>query len=359
MNNSSSPVLQDRWFEKNPAPVVILLVISIINNLILTVGVMAKKSLRTPTYFLVANLAISDILLAATFINTAITRSTAVRDQISLGTRIALCKFSNFAMNLSVVQSMQTLVIISFERYLAILKPTKKLTSKRALTLSLISWLLATVISFPFLILSNIFKNRCHSTFSGTTANIVINFLLVLAEFCFPFTAMGILYGIVLYHFHIKRSILANNSSKSRRAKRKTTYMLLTTTGAFVICMLPWGLTLYIEATTNLSSLDLLNDKRYPVRNLIIGIGPVAYSISVFYNPIIYCIFNRKIRQLYFPCNCSFGNVFVAANITDSNTPKVPVEATSTEVIHRHLSNKYRITPINVLRPVNHLSVHD
>ncbi|EDV18497.1 uncharacterized protein TRIADDRAFT_35067, partial [Trichoplax adhaerens] len=128
-------------------------IIGIFPNVIIVVTVYRNKSFRKPTYFFITNLAVCDLMQsAATVFNlflTAIDR----QFQLPLSVLTVLCKiFAIFLKYWSYTASMQTLIIISGERYHAIFRPTRKLSTKRARSLCFLSWVISFAIAFPYLI---------------------------------------------------------------------------------------------------------------------------------------------------------------------------------------------------------------
>ena len=108
----------------------------------------------------------------------------------------------------------------------------------------------------------------------------------------------------ILILCQLKKKDLAgrNQSNKNKKIKRKTIYMLLTTTILFIIFATPWAISLLIVAVSGKFSFQLIQDDRNPVLQSTFEIGRILIPLATAYNPIVYCIFNQNIRKLFFPC---------------------------------------------------------
>lgn len=279
--------------------------LGILPNLIVILGVYYKKSLRKPTYYLLANLALCDILLGTATIFNIIMRALSIRDRISHEVYSIICKtLGIFPLYLSYTASIQTLVIISGERYHAIYRPTSQLTAKKAKILCLIAWIISLMISFPFIITSTVEKTalkRCVGFAIYTKWTTIIYLMLLVFQFALPAMIIITLYALIFHQ--LKKTIPGRNeSSKSKKLKRKTIYMLLTTTIMFLIFAAPWALTLSIIALTGKLPEEFKLHAAYPTMAEFIRISRTLLPFTTVYNPIVYCIFNPHIRKLYVDC---------------------------------------------------------
>ncbi|RDD38029.1 Parapinopsin [Trichoplax sp. H2] len=277
----------------------------IILNIILIIGTHFKKSLRKKTYYFMANLAGCDLLFSLSIISTVITAINTSRAPIPSHIHTILCKVCIvFPAYWSYTASVQTLVIISLERYRAIFRPTKKITPKKCKMLCALAWIISLFISLPFLFTARSIENQCLPFPIYSHWVIIVNFILIIFQFVIPTIVMITAYTLILHQLTTKTTAIGQESTNSRNLKRKTVYMLLVTTITFLLCALPWTLTLLFEATTGKFAPELLlhDNKTNPAMKMIVTFSRITLSISTVYNPIIYCIFNREIRSLFFPC---------------------------------------------------------
>lgn len=116
--------------------------------------VLSHRKMRTVTNFAIAHLALADLMLGSW--NPILVCQFLVTQQWLYGT--ALCVISNFIAHHSIALSVFTLISISIDRYMAIMRPLKSQprSSKRLLTTLVIIWLAAFVISLPPLLFSQV-----------------------------------------------------------------------------------------------------------------------------------------------------------------------------------------------------------
>ncbi|EDV22830.1 uncharacterized protein TRIADDRAFT_58778 [Trichoplax adhaerens] len=180
-----------------------------------------------------------------------------------------------------VAASVQTLVIISIERYRAIYRPTKKVTPKKAKLLCALAWLVSLLISLPFLFSATSVQNQCAQFPSQSRWAIIVNVILIIFQFVIPMIVMITAYILIFRKLRITTTSITRESANSRNLKRKTTSMLLATTVTFLLCALPWTLMLLLEAFTGKFASQLFYDLGNP--------GQRAIAIL-------------EIRGLLFPC---------------------------------------------------------
>ncbi|RDD36121.1 Substance-K receptor [Trichoplax sp. H2] len=301
--NYTNPTLDTNLLSRAGPAVFIFVAFGIIPNIIIVAGTQLKKSLRKKTYYFIRNLACCDLLLALSKISTIITSITANRSPIPYHTFNMICKFLIvFPTYWSYTASVQTLVIISIERYRAIYRPTKKVTPKKAKLLCALAWLVSLLISLPFLFSATSVQNQCAQFPSQSRWAIIVNVILIIFQFVIPMIVMITAYILIFRKLRITTTSITRESANSRNLKRKTTSMLLATTVTFLLCALPWTLMLLLEAFTGKFASQLFYDLGNPGQRAIAILGMISMPISTVYNSVIYCIFNTEIRGLLFPC---------------------------------------------------------
>ncbi|RDD36197.1 Tachykinin-like peptides receptor 99D, partial [Trichoplax sp. H2] len=198
--------------------------------------------------------------------------------------------------------SVHTLIVISYERYNAILRPTAKLSRKKAKSLCGIAWLTSLPISIPFLVTGTAKGYQCTSYTHHTSWVLVSNLTLVVFQFIIPITVMITTYSLILRQLRFKVLSGRTECTKNKQLKRRTVYMVMLTTAIFFVCALPWTLSQLIEAFTGKFSFQFFIDTRFSAFQTIIRLSRILLPVTALYNPIIYCIFNEQIRKLFFPC---------------------------------------------------------
>ncbi|RDD36379.1 Neuropeptide S receptor [Trichoplax sp. H2] len=292
-------------------------------NMIIIVGIHKKKVFQKPTFCLMANLASCDLLLGISILSNIFMSLAVNLSKLSPIIHEILCKvLSTFFLYWSFNASVQTLIIISIERYNAILRPTKKLTSKKAKMLCLLAWSLSFLISSPFLITATNLNKQCVAFKSHNIWVTVMMAILIAVQFVIPSAVMFTLYGLIICQLKKKDLAGRNQSINSKRLKRKTVYMLFTTTVAFIIFSIPWVASLLIVAVTGKFSFELKQDFSQPVLQSITEMGTLLLPLATVYNPVVYCIFNHNIRKLFFPYCYDRNNQINPARTLNSSRSK-------------------------------------
>ncbi|RDD36326.1 Mu-type opioid receptor [Trichoplax sp. H2] len=211
-------------------------------NVIIIHGIHRKKLFNKPTFFFIANLSVCDILLSLSIqINITILILTMTEKLPSI-IHIMLCKIATCFVYWSYAASMQTLLIISSESYRAIFHPSRALNANKAKLLCLLAWIITFTISLPFLITATTDDSKpklCIPYVSHTVWTTIINTLLFIFLYAIPASAMIVLYTLILHQLGKRHYGLRIESRISKYFKRKTIYMLLTTTIMFLIFTAP------------------------------------------------------------------------------------------------------------------------
>ncbi|RDD46332.1 Neuropeptide Y receptor [Trichoplax sp. H2] len=204
--------------------------------------------------------------------------------------------------------TMLTLTVISIWRYIVLEKPmTEVALSKSKISCTLI-WLASGITSFPIILTADTQQYECRYFLNNNL--VVVKFLahvLFAIQFAIPSAVMIILYTLILIKLNSRN--LPTSTNRNIRSKRNiTTLMLTTITFIFITCSLPWAITLLLSAYTGKNSTTLALDHTDPWAQIIAQLGRISFPSCVFYNPIIYCLFNQRIRNLSLPCRNYRGN---------------------------------------------------
>lgn len=318
-------------------------ILGIIPNLIIINGIYQSKLLKKSTYYLIANLAICDVLLGMTFIVTAVLATLALRSLLSSDVHNILCKILTvFLRASSYTCSIQTLIIISIERYQAIFRPTRNLTSKRAKQFCLIAWIISFLVSFPLIFTTSNLKKPpkiCVGFLTYTIWTTIVNVNFLFFQFIIPAVVMIVLYTLILIKLSKKVIKTRNESKSSQQIKRKTTYMLFTTTLLFLALSTPWAISLGITIISRRLIIDMVHSSQYTFVIIIVRISRYMLPFTALYNPIVYCVFNNHIRQLFYP--------FCSKNLNELRCTKDPVKKIISEESNSPKSIN-RIVSVNI-----------
>ncbi|XP_061185490.1 QRFP-like peptide receptor [Saccostrea echinata] len=287
----------------------IVFLIDIVGNSVVIFTIYVNKRMRTSANILIANLAVSDVLVGCFCM------------WVHLGNQIShnwpfgsfLCKFETFVQVIAVVSSVVTLTSLSIERFFAVMFPLKGTLSKNMLAfLVAFSWIAAIGTSAPNIKvrqkLEIQWRNRrdiwcdeiwprfytdtkCTSDQPGRRAYYV--FLSVFMYFI-PVVIMLVAYGVIgikLCHRRIPGYEVDTNNEAHCNAKRKVLRMFFIVMTAFIVCWTPQqGLILYmVYRNEGLKVPSFLKDLQYAALF-------IAYSNSAI-NPIIYAGMSEKFRK--------------------------------------------------------------
>ncbi|CAH1779377.1 unnamed protein product [Owenia fusiformis] len=319
------------------------------------------KALRTPQNMLLINLAISDFTFSAVNGFPLLTIS-SFNQRWMWGN--ATCKFYAFIGAVFGFMSIDTLAVISYQRYKVIKRPMEavvKMTHKRTAVWILAIWIWAVGWSLPPFFgwgdyIPEGFQTSC--TFDYLTLNInniTFNLTMYMIHFVLPVGFITYNYvGIVRAVLKQKR-ILKDQASKMKAKmtsadKRFSTEISLARTCSIlcVLYLLSWG----PYATVALAA--LLNYQTY-VTPFVSELPVMFAKASACYDPIVYALSHPRFRtELYrkFPCLCSclrpppgFGSTANSHGRTDSRhgSQMSQSSVTETSVDHVPMPNKNKL----------------
>ena len=229
----------------------LLLVVSLIGNLLIVLIVYKTPTLRKPINMLIANMAISDLLFPIILFPVRLVDLQVGSWLIGGNLGQALCKLHFFGTYISSLVSVQSLVLITVDRFGAVVVPLRSplITSKQCPFFIVATWIIAMAVHSPYLAVSKLVEYpggmRCTSQWRETLgANANRNFVLVVAIVFFytPFVLLAILYSVIL--IKLKRQAhpgepSANAEEQRTRRIRSVLKMAIAIVVAFFICWIP------------------------------------------------------------------------------------------------------------------------
>nr|CAA19658.1 EG:121E7.2 [Drosophila melanogaster] len=244
--------------------------------------------MRSTTNLLIINLAVSDILFVIFCV--PFTATDYVLPEWPFGN--VWCKFVQYMIVVTCHCSVYTLVLMSFDRFLAVVHPvtSMSLRTERNATLYLSPWLLTNSSD----------KNQSVPDLAQTQQKI---FIYAFSAFCIlfqvsfflssyvaPLTLICFLYMGMLARLW-KSAPGCKPSAESRKGKRRVTRMVVVVVLAFAICWLPIHVILVLKA------LNLYGGSHLSVIIQIIS-HVVAYTNSCI-NPILYAFLSDNFRKAF------------------------------------------------------------
>lgn len=289
---------------------ILLMLLSFFGNGAVIAIVAKTRRMRTTTNYLIANMAVSDLFLSAF----AVSRELA---QLFIGFRgwlfhglfgAVLCKAVYFFQDISTAVSIQSIVVITLDRYTGVVSPFRKpfITPRRLKFAIALIWLISMGLHAIYFYIARIERVRgsgesisiCFFSFEpafDTVRGLRVNFIILsMFLIAIPLMVIIVLYSIMLRDLKGEKPYWRNSSSsflKSRRKENaKIIWNILAIILLFFICMLP---------------VDIVGFLFFFVWNMEVPCGMDHLSFVVkflFYsnaslNPYVYFVLNDRYRQ--------------------------------------------------------------
>ncbi|NXG72518.1 PSYR protein, partial [Baryphthengus martii] len=209
----------------------------------------------------------------------------------------SLCQISAFLMYMNFYTSAAFLVCISVNRYLALVHPLKlqHLRTRRcSLIVSIIIWLLESILNSVILVKKEVFNDPCNFTNHTLCYDNYplewwqswINFFRIFSGYLVPLI-------IILFCYHRIYQVVKCNQATIDEEKKKVRKLILNITVTFIVCFTPYHVILFIRSirepyTTDLQILQLL----YRVYRITQALS----SLNCIADPILYCFVSETAR---------------------------------------------------------------
>ena len=286
----------------------LILAVSLMANCFIVMVVYKTPALRKPINYFIACMAISDLLYSTFWIPLYLSSLLASwRIDGQLGQ--ALCKLLPFLGNVSFVVSIQNLILIAVDRFVAVVFPLRSplIGSKQCPFFISAMWIVAGAVSSPNLFTFQLVEfsgeiqcgRRWKKAFGESSS--FTDFLLpycVLLIFI-PVMLLVILYSIILAKLktqaHPGQSV--NTQQHRKRQNRNVLQMSIAIVLVFVSCWLPFYTNLFVIEYSSVQSCAFL---------LYFDVAVVMTVAYCAINPIICFVFSSNYRQgLKRLMNCS------------------------------------------------------
>ncbi|XP_071788969.1 neuromedin-U receptor 2-like [Asterias amurensis] len=305
------------------------MLVTVAMPLIFSIGVMGNfaviavfirvRSMRTVTNHYLVSLAIADLtflVLSVPQFWVMYVTSPIIADYRVLQT--GYCKMSIYLTESSIIASCFTVILVTFERYVAICWPHKfkELSTKpRAVLLCALVWLFALGYKIPALCFSAAIKTPIVWLISAPKKDYPDS--MYVCNFCYPMTSdtckvfkksltldqilllMVIPITMVMYSLIVLQlqklakstMIRGSGSSSSTRMKKQVVRMLIVTITLFVICMTPFR----ILNLFSIYEFSLPPNSQW----VLVNVGRIMLYTNCSVNPIIYNIMSDRYRQAF------------------------------------------------------------
>ncbi|KAK2586527.1 hypothetical protein KPH14_011419 [Odynerus spinipes] len=302
------------WWQKLTWSMIfaIILLIATGGNIIVMWIVLAHRRMRTVTNYFLVNLSLADLMMS--LLNCAFNFIFLLNSNWPFG--LVYCTINNFVAHVTVASSVFTLVVISFDRYMAIMHPLKHHMSRRRTILALILiWTISSILAIPCLLYSTL-KTRRYSNgktriscylawpdggYLNSKTEYFYNLLFLSMTYLIPIVIMAICYTLMGRKLWGSKSIgeLTHNQKESMKSKRKVVKMFISIVTIFAICWFPYqGFYIFLYHYRHFAGSSY-------VQHVYLSFYWLAMSNSMV-NPIIYYWMNNRFR-VYFQliiCKC-------------------------------------------------------
>ena len=304
----------------------------------MTVTFLKTQSLRTSTNYYIINMAISDILSSCFgWLLYATEGMLTSRVLIKEPSAIVLCKLGMYSRVVSQVVSVLSLVLITVDRYFAIVFPFKTTNFDQGnirLILLLFTWLIPIALCCPYTLYSKLV------TVDGQTfCNFLWNLKSALAAFygagfvifyCIPLITIIILFSRILKALRerpiAQKDIQGPVNNNRQKQHQNITKILISIVVAFFVCWTP----LCVYLTLKMFQPDLfLRDKCHILVALFFYVFP---SLNTVINPLIIFLLSTNYRQAFANlCSRMYHIIYLSRN-----KRIVPLHVTSVQMKELH-----------------------
>ena len=283
----------------------ILFVVSLLGNSLIAVVVYKTPTLRKPINFFIVNMAMSDLLFSLIVVPVTLVylhlQSWAITEGVMAN---FTCKVTPYLADVSLLVSVQSLVVIAVDRFVAVVFPLRVslLTSKRCLLCIVSIWIVSMLVAIPHLLANKLFE------FDGKFICLPILWKDVLGDgismadyylglatlfIYFPSVFLTIIYTTIFAKLRSQK-IPGEGSTHSERRRSKQNRNVLRMAVAivltFILCQLPDSIIVVLF----LHKANSLNCAFFVYSSIVILATPFVYSAV---NPCICLVFSGNYRE--------------------------------------------------------------
>ncbi|XP_048479113.1 RYamide receptor isoform X2 [Plutella xylostella] len=289
-----------------------IFVVALLGNGLVCLVVAGSPRMKTVTNYFIVNLAVGDMLMTLLCVPFSFVSTLLLRHWPFGG---ALCKAVNYSQAVSVLVSAYTLLAISVDRYMAIMRPLQPRLGRGAAKLVVAAvWGGALATAAPIAAVSTLQRpsewhqycefDICMEQWSTPEQSAQYTWALLGLQFALPLGALVGTYSriaLAVWDGRPPGEAHSARDSRMQRSKRKMIKMMVTVVAVFTVCWLP--LNIFIVLWTvheHDDSWSLWPGMPY----LWFASHWLAMSHTC-YNPLIYCYMNHRYRRGFKQILCS------------------------------------------------------
>ncbi|THD27965.1 Allatostatin-A receptor [Fasciola hepatica] len=292
----------------------LFLIVGSVGNLLVIIVVLVNAQMRDSTNILILSLAVADLA----FIVICIPLTTVIYIVGGWPMGVALCKVYFYLMYVTAFCSVYTLVLMSLDRFLAVVYPMRSIqwrNQANTVRIVLFTWSVVLIANLPLLINAVIVRgpvdggdSACYTEYCTYAWLVTVDektqtardnydkarpFFLIffLFGYLLPFVGICILYISLICRLRCRRSPNIKQSAESRRSKKRVTVLVVTVVVVFGISWLPIHIVFLIQYFVGDPNTDFF-------RIVQILSNSLAYGNSSI-NPILYAFLSVNFRKAF------------------------------------------------------------
>ncbi|TFK15257.1 A-kinase anchor protein 17B-like [Platysternon megacephalum] len=267
----------------------IILVLGCLNNLLVLLIFLKFESIRTPINLILLNISLSDLLVC--IFGTPFSLAASVRGRWLLGD--AGCKWYGFANALFGIVSLISLSILSYERYVTVLRRRMKVnvsSYQKSCLFIAGSWFYSLFWTLPPLFGWSSYGPEG----PGTTCSVAwhsrspnnISYIICLFIFCLilPLLTMIYCYGKIVKAI---KMVSRFNMTTVQKRERHILFMVVSMVTCYLLCWMPYGIV----------SLIATFGKPGIITPTVSIVPSVLAKTSTFVNPVLCVLLNKQLEQ--------------------------------------------------------------
>ncbi|ESO84146.1 hypothetical protein LOTGIDRAFT_108200 [Lottia gigantea] len=345
MTESDERILQFEFIVRVTVPTIfgVIFLLGLVGNIVVILVVIGDKHMRNTTNILILNLAIADLFFIVFCV--PFTASGYAIPFWPFGN--IWCKVVQYMINVCAYASVYTLVLMSLDRYLAVVHAIRSMryrTERNTSIAVILTWVVISVCNIPLLLMYEEYpyehfnekRSACLNVEELKNANVGRMFYGVFFAFGYilPLGAVCVMYGLMLKRLLYGIVPGGNQSAESVRAKKRVTRMVIIVVVLFAVCWLPIQVILVIQKFGT-----------YPTDIFYIGLqmasNCLAYMNSCV-NPILYAFLSENFRRSFRKVLCCFSPQ-IRKNTYERASTRIVDEKTKNTTVPGKLNNENNV----------------